>query len=159
MPEESTLVLMKPDAMRGGLIGAVMTKLDALGLELVGAKMVRVSRALAEAHYRHLQDKPFFDETVRYLQGEFHGASGVLALVLCGPEAIARVRAVAGATDPRKADPTSLRGAFGRVAETGLMENVLHASTDPAEAAREIRLWFAPEELMQHSHREPQDVR
>jgi len=153
MAEETTLVLIKPDAMQRGLIGTVMTRLEALGVELVGVKLVRVSRELAEAHYVHLREKPFFDEAVRYLQGEFHGGLGVLAIVWRGPEAIARVRAVAGATDPRQADPSSLRGAFGRVTDTGLMENVLHASTDAAEAEREISLWFSPEELLRNAVR------
>ena len=68
--------------------------------------------------------------------------------MLWGPDAIERVRQVTGATNPEKADPMSIRGAYGRNLSTGLMENVLHASSDPMEAAREIRLWFQPHELL-----------
>ena len=145
---QATLVLVKPDAIKRGLIGAVLSRLEALQLECLGAKAVRVNRALAEAHYQPIKDKPFFIETVEYLQGKFHGTTYVLAFVLWGPDAIERVRRVMGATHPEQADPQSIRGAFGRMATSGLMENVLHASSSPAEAEREVALWFKPGELL-----------
>ena len=148
MAEESTLVLIKPDAIRRGLTGAVLSRLDPLQLDIIGAKAVCVSRALAEAHYQNIREKPFFEETVEYLRGAFHGTAYVLAFVLCGPDAVARVRGVTGATHPEKADPRSIRGSFGRMMVSGLMENVVHASSDSSEAVREIRLWFKPEELL-----------
>ena len=73
--------------------------------------------------------------------------SHVLAFVFWGPDAIERVRLATGATNPEKAEPLSVRGALGRNLSTGLMENVLHSSSDPVEAEREIRLWFKPQEL------------
>lgn len=148
MPDQATLVLIKPDAVKRGLTGTVWSRLDALRLEVIGAKAVQVSQALAEEHYRPIRGKPFFDETVDYLRGKLHGTSYVLALVLWGENAIERVRQVAGATHPEKAEPASIRGSLGRMTTSGLMENVLHASSDPAEAAREIRLWFKPDELL-----------
>ena len=150
MANQATLVLIKPDAIKRGLTGAVITRLDALGLELIGAKAVSVSRQLAEEHYKHLRAKPFFEELLDYLQGKLHGTSSVLALVYWGPDAIERVRQLAGATHPEQADPTSIRGALGRMTTTGLMENVLHASADAREAEREIRLWFRLEELLRN---------
>ena len=147
MAQQATLVIFKPDAIKRGLVGAALSKLEPLQLEIVGAKVTPVSQALAEAHYQHIKDKPFFRETVEHLCGKPHGVPSVLALVLWGPEAIERVRQVTGATNPEQADPMSIRGAFGRNLSTGLMENVLHASSDPDDAAREIRLWFQPHEL------------
>ena len=149
MANQATLVVIKPDTIQRGLIGAVLARLDSLQLECLGAKAVRVSRALAEAHYQNIKDKPFFTETVEYLQGKFHDTTYVLAFVLWGPDAVERVRQVAGATHPERADPRSLRGAFGRMRSSGLMENVLHASSTPAEAEREIALWFNPGELLE----------
>ena len=148
MSDQATLLLIKPDAIRRGLIGAVISKLETLHLEIIGAKPVRVSRSLAEAHYAHIQDKPFFREAVEHLQGKLHGVSQILAFVLWGEDAVERVRQLTGATNPEQADPMSIRGSLGRNLSTGLMENVLHSSSNPAEAEREIRLWFKPEELL-----------
>ena len=148
MARQATLVLIKPDAVKRGLVGAVLSRLETLGLELIGAKAVRVSRALAEAHYQHLRGKPFFEELLDHLQGKLHGVSSVLVLVYWGEDAIARVRQLAGATNPEQADPTSIRGALGRMTAAGVMENLLHASADQQEVQRELVLWFKPEELL-----------
>lgn len=145
--DEATLVVIKPDAIHRGLAGAVLSRLETLRLEMIGAKAMRVDRALAEEHYRDIRGKPFFDETVEYLRGKMHGVSAVLVFVFWGPRAVARVREVTGLTHPEKADPMSIRGAFGRMATSGLMENIIHASADIEEARREIPLWFKPEEL------------
>ncbi|MBI2884595.1 MAG: nucleoside-diphosphate kinase [Candidatus Omnitrophica bacterium] len=146
--EEATLVLIKPDAIKRGLAGAVLTRLEHTGLRLVGAKITRVNRALAEAHYQRLRDRPFFEELIQLLCGELHDIDYVWALVYVGPGAIDTVRTLTGATNPDHADPRSIRGAFGRNTTNGVMENILHASSDPQESAREIALWFRPEELL-----------
>lgn len=148
MNDEATLVFIKPDAIQRRQAGLVLQRLESLGLELVGAKAMRVSRKLAEAQYVHLRDKPFFQDLLKHLCGELHGVPYVLAFVYAGPSAIARVRELAGATDPEQAEPSSIRGGLGRNTSRGIMENVLHASADPAEAAREIALWFRAEELL-----------
>ena len=148
MRDQATLVLIKPDAIKRGLTGAVLSMLDPLRLEIIGAKAVRASQELAEAHYQHIREKPFFRETVDHLLGKLHGVNYVLAFVLWGPDAVDRVRQVTGATHPEKAEPTSIRGALGRMTTSGLMENVLHASSDVQEAEREIRLWFTAPELL-----------
>ena len=148
MADEATLIIIKPDAIQRGLAGAVWSRLEALRLEVIGAKAASVSQALAETHYQHLRAKPFFRELVEYLQGKLHGTSYVLAFVLRGDQAVARVREVVGATHPEHAEPRSIRGAFGRMTTAGVMENLVHASSDPTEAQREIALWFAPEELL-----------
>jgi nucleoside-diphosphate kinase len=148
MAEQATLVIIKPDALRRGLAGVILSRLEQLQLEIIGAKVMRVSRALAEEHYRHLRARPFFEELLQHLQGQLHGIPYVLVFALWGPEAVARVRQVMGATHPEKADPLSIRGAFGRMTTQGWMENVLHASESETEASREIALWFTPEELL-----------
>ena len=146
--DEATLVVIKPEAVQRGLVGAVVSRLEELRLEIIGAKMVHVTRELAYEHYQALQDKPFFQELLEHIQGKLHGVHAVLALVLWGPDAIARVREFAGATHPERADPRSIRGALGRMTTSGLMENVIHASSNGSEAEREIKLWFHPQELL-----------
>src|SRR3989338_4223612 len=147
MAVESTLVLIKPDAIRRGLIGAAIARLEPLQLEMIGAKVIRVSRDLAAEHYRHLREKPFFEQLLEHLQGTLHDTPYVLAFVLRGEDAISRVRDVTGATHPDQAHPMTIRGSFGRMSASGVMENVIHASADAREAQREIALWFKPEEL------------
>lgn len=148
MASQRSLVLIKPDAIKRRLTGAVLSRLDDLNLALVGAKVVRVSRELAEEHYKPLRGKPFFDELIQYLCGALHGVDYVLALAYAGSDAVARIRQLAGATNPEAAEPTTIRGAYGRLTTKGWMENVLHASSDEQEAARELALWFQPEELL-----------
>ena len=145
---QATLVIIKPDAICRGLTGAVITRLEELRLQLIGAKIVRVSRELAEEHYKALREKPFFGELIQHICGTLHNVEVVPVLVYYGEDAIARVRQVVGATHPEKAEPTSLRGAFGRMTTAGIMENVIHSSSDEPDAVREIKLWFRPEELV-----------
>lgn len=150
MALQQTLVLIKPDALRKGIAGEVLDRIMRGGLRIVGAKVKKVPKEMAVEHYKHLQDQPFFGELIRFIMGELHGEawSGILAFVVEGEDAIAKVRELAGATHPEKADPMSLRGAFGRITTSGVMENVLHASSDPSEAEREIKLWFEPQEIL-----------
>ncbi|MFA6002470.1 MAG: nucleoside-diphosphate kinase [Elusimicrobiota bacterium] len=150
MAIEQTLILIKPDGLYRRLTGLAIDRLDAAGLEMVAAKMVSVSEALAEKHYEAHFGKPFYPGLIRYIRGEFHGLKDhrVLALVYRGEGAIAKVRQAAGATNPEQAVPGTIRGTFGRVTTAGQFENVLHASSDPADAQREVGLWFKPEEIL-----------
>lgn len=147
---EKTLVLIKPDGLQKSLTGNILTKLSEAKLEIVGAKVVCVSRELAEKHYQHLKDKPFFEDLLKYFRGKLHGKrfERVIAFVYQGEDAITRVRKIAGATNPEEADPTTIRGAYGRITTKGVYENVIHASSDPKDAEREIALWFKPEEIV-----------
>lgn len=148
MAEEATFVIVKPDAIKRGLVGVVLSRLETLHLHIIGAKVVRVSRELAEEHYHHLREKPFFGELLDYLEGKIHDVPYVLALVFWGADAIRRVRELTGLTHPERAEPTSIRGSLGRITGSGVMENVVHASSDSQEAEREIQLWFKPTELL-----------
>jgi nucleoside-diphosphate kinase len=147
---QQTLVLIKPDALKKGIAGEVIDRIMRAKLRIVGAKVKKVSKEMAVEHYKHLKDQPFFDELIRFITGGIHGEeyAGILAFVVEGDDAIAKIRELAGATHPEKADSMSLRGAFGRITTAGVMENVLHASSDPAEAEREIKLWFSPSEIL-----------
>jgi nucleoside-diphosphate kinase len=147
---EQSLVLIKPDALRKAIAGEVIDRIMRANLTIVGAKVKKVSKELAEEHYKHLKDMPFFPELIKFITGGIHGEeySGILCFVVEGEGAIGKIRDLAGATHPEKADPKSLRGAFGRILTNGVMENVLHASSDPAEAKREINLWFDKSEIV-----------
>lgn len=145
---EALLVLVKPDGLVKSLTGNIISKLSEAKLEIVAAKMVRVSEELAKEHYKQLKDKPFFEDLLKYLQGEMHNRKKVLAMVYYGEDAIKRVRTLAGATNPEEADAVSIRGAYGRITTKGVYENVIHASSDVKESEREIKLWFSPDELI-----------
>lgn len=145
--KEQTLVLIKPDGLKKSLTGNILTRLSETKLDIVAAKIVRVSRELAVEHYRHMKDKPFFEELIKYIMGEYHKKK-VMAVVYWGDEAISKVRDICGATNPEEADSVSIRGAYGRITTKGVYENVIHASTNTEEAEREIRLWFSPDEII-----------
>ena len=151
MAIERTLVLIKPDGLKRKLTGLAIDRLDTLGLEMIGAKIISVSEALAREHYEPLKDKPFFENLIRYIRGQLHGIpkNRVLAFVYRGDNAVARVREITGATNPEDAAPGTIRGSFGRLTTAGQFENVIHASSDIQEAEREIKLWFSPNEIME----------
>ena len=145
--QEATLVIVKPDGLKKSLTGDVLSRLSKTSLKIIGAKVIKVTDELALAHYSHLKDKPFFKELTKYITGHLHGENRVMALIYYGKDAIGKVREIAGATNPEEADPISIRGAYGRILTSGLYENVIHASSSPQEAEREIKLWFEPQEL------------
>ena len=145
---QAVLILIKPDGLKKSLTGNILTRLSETKLEIVAAKMVRVSKALAQEHYKHLKDKPFFGEIIKYLQGDLHDRKKVMALVYWGNDAITKCRDLAGATNPEEAESTSIRGSYGRITTSGVYENVVHVSSNVSEAEREIKLWFSPDEII-----------
>jgi nucleoside-diphosphate kinase len=145
---QAVLILIKPDGLKKSLTGNILTRLSETKLEIVAARMSRVSRELAVEHYKHLKDKPFFEEIIKYIRGELHDRRKVMALVYYGEEAIKKCRELAGATNPEEAESTTIRGSYGRITTAGVYENVIHVSSDPSEAEREIKLWFNPEEII-----------
>ncbi|OGP68382.1 MAG: nucleoside-diphosphate kinase [Deltaproteobacteria bacterium RBG_16_44_11] len=146
---EQTLIVVKPDGLIKSLTGNVISRLAEAKLTIMGAKVMRVSRELAEKHYEHLKDKPFFEELIMYIMGEVHKTRRVLALVYQGDNAITKIRDVVGDTNPEMANPVSIRGAYGRITTTGVFENVVHASSSPEDAEKEIKLWFQPDEIIE----------
>jgi nucleoside-diphosphate kinase len=145
---QAVLILVKPDGLKKSLTGNILTRLSETKLEIVAAKMARVTKELAEEHYKHLKDKPFFGEIIKYLQGELHDRKKVMALVYWGEDAIKKCRELAGATNPEEAESTSIRGSYGRITTSGVYENVIHVSSNASEAEREIKLWFTPGEII-----------
>ena len=141
--EEPTLVIIKPDGLQKSLTGNILTRLSEAKLVIIAAKMKAVSRQLAEEHYQHLKDKPFFEEIVKYLMGEYH-TKRVMALVYYGEDAIQKVRTVCGATNPEEAEPVSIRGSYGRITTKGIYENAIHASSNKEDAERENKILFTP---------------
>ncbi len=143
------MVLIKPDGLVKSLTGNIMTVLSETKLKIVGAKIVQVSRELAELHYNKLKEtkgEKIFEETLKYIMGEYH-TKRVLALIYEGEDAINKVKTIAGETNPEKAHPTTIRGKYGRITAEGVFENVIHASENKEEAEREVKLWFKPSEL------------
>ena len=159
MPKEATLVIVKPDGLKKSLTGNILSRLSEAKLKIIGAKVVKVGKELAEKHYRHLKAQAFYPQLIEYITGELHGENRVLALVYYGSAAIQKVRSLAGATNPEEADPVSIRGAYGRILTVGLFENVIHASSDPLEAEREIKLWFEPQEIVEEFYPSKQEKR
>jgi nucleoside-diphosphate kinase len=138
---ERTLVLIKPDGVQRLLTGRILARYEDRGLKLVGLKMLQVTRDLAERHYAIHRDKPFFGSLV-----EFITSAPLVAAVLEGPNAIAIVRAMNGATRPNEALPGTIRGDFAL--ETA--QNLVHASDSPENAVDEIELWFDAGEVLDH---------
>ena len=147
MKEQQSLILIKPDGLVKSLTGNIITKLSEAVLKIVGAKIVVVTKELAEEHYQHMRQEKFFDELVRYIMGEFH-TKRVLAMVYQGEDAIEKIRNITGETNPEKAGPTTIRGKYGRITTSGVFENVVHASANEKDAEHEIKLWFRPDELV-----------
>jgi nucleoside-diphosphate kinase len=152
MVNQSCLVLIKPDGLVKSLTGNIINLLSNANLKIIGAKIVSVKRELAEQHYHKLREEKgeeIFEDVLKYIQGEYH-TNRVLALVYSGENAIKEIRSIAGATDPESAEPTTIRGRYGRIhSKTGVFENVMHASDSEESAEREIKLWFFPEEIVE----------
>jgi len=130
---ERTLVLVKPDGLRRGLAGEVISRLERKGLVLVAMELRTLTRATAEEHYGEHRERPFFGELVEFITG-----GPLVALVVQGPGAVAGARRIIGVTNPVEATPGSIRGDFAL--EIG--ENLVHGSDSVASAAREVSLFF-----------------
>ncbi len=136
---ERTLILVKPDGVQRRLVGEIVGRFERKGLRLVGLKLVKPSRTLAEQHYAVHKGKPFYDSLLQFLT-----SGPTLALVLEGREAVAVARAMMGVTDGTKAAPATIRGDFA----LSVQNNLVHGSDSVPNAAQEIALWFRPDELV-----------
>ena len=138
---EQTLVLVKPDGVQRGLMGEVCARLERKGLRLCAARFLQADRALAEAHYAPHRERPFFPGLIAFLT-----SGPILAMVWEGPRAITHVRGLMGATDPAKAEAGTIRGDLA----LSIGNNLVHGSDSPESAAREIALFFRPEEIVSY---------
>jgi nucleoside-diphosphate kinase len=138
---ERTLVMVKPDAVRGGHIGDVLSRFETAGLTVRALKMVWLDRREAEGFYQVHRERPFFADLTQFMS-----SGPIVAVVLEGPGAIATVRTLMGATDPAKADPGTIRKAFA----SSIQQNAVHGSDSPESAAYEIPYFFGA--LEQHAY-------
>ena len=141
MQKERTFVIIKPDAVQRGIIGAIISRFERKGIKIVAMKMESVSRELAEKHYGVHKGKPFFEPTVEYIT-----SSPVVALILEGNNTIEMVRNMMGKTDPQKAELGTIRGDFGQF----IGRNIIHGSDGADTAKFEIDLWFKQEEISKY---------
>lgn len=138
MALQRTLSIVKPDGVRGNLIGEVYRRLEKAGLSIVAARMLHLSQREAEGFYAVHRERPFFKDLVRYMS-----SGPVIVQVLEGEGAIARNREIMGATDPKKAAPGTIRADLA----TSIEQNLVHGSDAPDTAAREIGYFFSDTEL------------
>jgi nucleoside-diphosphate kinase len=139
---ERTFALVKPDGVRRGMIGEILTRFERKGLKVVAAKMLWVTPELAQRHYAEHQGKPFYPGLIQHIT-----SGPVVALALEGRSAIAVVRLLTGSTNPQTAAPGTVRGDLA----IAITPNLLHASDSAESAARELALYFTPEEYLAYS--------
>jgi nucleoside-diphosphate kinase len=133
MSEETSLVIVKPDAVRRGLIGEILGRIERKGLRIEAMRQMRIDQDLAERHYDEHRDKAFFGELV-----EFITSGEVVVARVAGDQAVSVVRTLMGPTDPVQAPPGTIRGDYGVV----ITENLVHGSDSPESAKRELDLFF-----------------
>jgi nucleoside-diphosphate kinase len=130
---EKTLILVKPDGVRRGLIGEVISRIETKGYAIDAVRMLQADTALLEKHYAEHVGKPFY---------EFMMSGPIVAIVASGNRVIEGFRSLAGATDPTVAAPGTIRGDLARDQGTKVMQNLVHGSDSPESAAREIAIFF-----------------
>ena len=139
---QQTLVLLKPDALEGGLVGEIISRLEGRGLKIVAMKMIWVDEALAKRHYAVHEGKPFFEGLV-----EFITSSPIITAVFEGEDAVAVVRNAMGDTDPARAAPGTIRGDLAQ----DIGRNLVHGSDSEETAEEEIKLFFSQKEIFNYS--------
>lgn len=154
---ERTLIILKPDALQRGIIGEIISRFERVGLKIVGAKIIKPSEEHYYYHYETIgkmisrRGKEAFDVTIAYMQ-----TGPVLAMVLEGVEAVSLVRKLVGTTEPKAANPGTIRGDYSHISfeyanSKGLsIPNLIHASGDSKEAEQEIKHWFKEAELFDY---------
>jgi nucleoside-diphosphate kinase len=136
---ERTLIILKPDAVQRHLVGEIITRFEKKGLQIVGAKFMKIPQSLAETHYEPHKGKPFYPGLVKFMT-----SSPVVVLALAGKDAIAIARKMMGATFGSKAEPGTIRGDYG----VSNSFNLIHGSDSPESATRELGLFFKTDELL-----------
>lgn len=131
--------MIKPDGVRRGLIGDIISRFERRGMKIVAMRMVKMDRALAERLYEEHKGKSFFEELISYVT-----SGPVVAMVIEADEAVSVVRKMIGATDPKEALPGTIRGDYA----LSKAENVIHASDSPEKASREISIFFKENEVI-----------
>jgi len=136
--QESTLVLLKPDAVKRNICGEIISRFERRGLHMAALKLVRLTREVAAKHYEEHADKPFYPALL-----DFITSGPVVAIVISGPQAVSLVRKMIGATNPAEAQPGTIRGDYAALLEN----NIIHGSDSIASAQREIAVHFTATEI------------
>ena len=134
---ERTLILVKPDGVRRGLVGEVISRIESKGYQITDLKLMNPTRALLEEHYAEHKGKPFFEPLV-----EFMLSGPIVAMIAEGERVIEGFRSLAGVTDPTVAAPGTIRGDLARDQGTKVVQNLVHGSDSPESANREIAIFF-----------------
>lgn len=137
MSTEKTLILVKPDGVARGLVGEVISRIEAKGYAIDSLRMLQADRGLLEQHYAEHVGKPFYEPLV-----EFMMSGPIVAIVASGNRVIEGFRSLAGVTDPTVAAPGTIRGDLARDQGTKVVQNIVHGSDSPESAAREIQIFF-----------------
>ena len=137
MSSEKTLILIKPDGVRRGLVGEVISRVEKKGYSVTALRMLHADRALLEKHYAEHNGKPFYEPLL-----EFMASGPIVAMIAEGNRVIEGFRSLAGATDPTVAAPGTIRGDLARDQGTKVVQNIVHGSDSPESAAREIAIFF-----------------
>ena len=139
---EKSFVMIKPDAVSRRLMGKILARFEAKGLQIIAIKMLDIDENLAKNHYGEHVEKPFFNDLISYIT-----SSPSLAMVIKGDDAISIIRKMVGATNPKEADLGTIRGDFA----IDMGRNVIHASDSPKSAEKEINLFFNDNEICDYS--------
>ena len=137
MSSEKTLILIKPDGVRRGLVGEVISRIEKKGYSVTALRMLQADRSLLEKHYAEHNGKPFYEPLL-----EFMTSGPIVAMIAEGNRVIEGFRSLAGATDPTVAAPGTIRGDLARDQGTKVVQNIVHGSDSPESAAREIAIFF-----------------
>ncbi|MBP6083822.1 MAG: nucleoside-diphosphate kinase [Candidatus Planktophila sp.] len=137
MSSEKTLILIKPDGVRRGLVGEVISRIEKKGYTVTALRMLQADRSILEKHYAEHNGKPFYEPLL-----EFMGSGPIVAMIAEGNRVIEGFRSLAGATDPTVAAPGTIRGDLARDQGTKVVQNIVHGSDSPESAAREIAIFF-----------------
>jgi len=142
---QKTLIILKPDAVKRGLIGKILARFEEKGIKIVAMKMVQLNKGILEKHYAEHKGKPFYEGLVSFMQ-----SGPVVLAVLEGFNAIEVVRKMVGATNGREAEPGTIRGDYSMSQQN----NLIHASADTSVAEREIKLFFKEDEILDYEANE-----
>lgn len=138
---ERTFLMVKPDGVSRGLIGEVISRVEAKGLKVVAMKMIKIDEELAKRHYAEHEGKPFFSGLISFIT-----SGPVVTVVVEGKEAVRVLRTLIGETDPKEAEHGTIRGDFG----IDVGRNIVHGSDSLESAKREVSLFFKPEEITEY---------
>jgi len=136
--KERTLILVKPDGVRRGLVGEVISRIETKGYVITSMRMLNADRSILEKHYEEHNGKPFFEPLL-----EFMSSGPIVAMVAEGERVIEGFRTMAGVTDPTVAVPGSIRGDLARDQGTKVVQNIVHGSDSVQSAEREIKIFFS----------------